>query len=362
MYVVVGIAAHTDPKAKDEMMTRMRSRTALGRFGVGLGTVLGLVAGGTQGVIAQGAAPAPMVAREGFVTTVDGARLHYHMLGAGRPTVIVPAALFLERDLARLAHGRTVVFYDMRGRGRSSPIDDSARVSIDLDVSDLDAVRRHVGAERIIPLGWSYLGMMVMRYAAAHPERVERIVQIGPVGRVFGTRYPDSLVAHDGASVVDSAAYAELGRLRAEGLAQRDPKADCEREYTVMRGRLVGDQRLAPRVPDLCDLPNEWPLRLESHQRWIFTSFARAEAPSWERFGALTVPVLTIHGTRDRNAPYGGGREWAAHLPDGRLLTVPGAAHMPWLDAPTFVYPALERFLAGAWPRGAVRLRAEPAG
>jgi pimeloyl-ACP methyl ester carboxylesterase len=124
----------------------------------------------------------------------------------------------------------------------------------------------------------------------------------------------------------------------------------------VLRGRLVGDQRLAPRVPELCDLPNEWPVHLNAHQRWIFTSFARGEAPSWERFGTLTMPVLTIHGTQDRNAPYGGGREWVLHLPDARLLTVYGAAHMVWLDAPEVVFAAIEQFLGGDWPRGARRL------
>jgi proline iminopeptidase len=305
---------------------------------------------------AQQADAAPAPGREGFVTTGDGVKLHYHVVGVGRPVVIVPGGLFLERDLTRVARGRTVVFYDMRGRGRSSVVGDSARVSIDLDVADLEAVRKHVRAERFVPLGWSYLGMVVMRYAVAHPERVERIVQIGPVGREFGTRYPDSLLAHDAVPVTDSAAYAELLRLRADGAATQNPKADCEREYQVLRGRLVGDQRLAARVPNVCAMPNEWPVHVGPHQRWIFTSFARSDAPSWDRVAALTVPVLTIHGTQDRNAPYGGGREWAGHLPNGRLLTVLGAAHMPWLDAPDLVYPALERFLTGGWPADAVHL------
>ena len=304
--------------------------------------------------VAQHSSTPPAINGEGFVTTDDGAQLHYRVVGAGRPIVIVPAGLFLERDLSRLGRGRTIVFYDMRGRGRSSPDKDSAHVSLDLDVADLEAVRRHVGAERFIPVGWSYLGMMVMRYALVHPEHVERIVQIGPVGRAFDTRYPDSLTAHDPVSVTDSAAYAELLRLRAEGSAARDPRADCEREYLVLRGRLVGDQRLAPRVPNMCAMTNEWAWRLEPHQRWIFTSFARGESPGWDRFKLLNVPMLTIHGTQDRNAPYGAGRDWASHLPGGRLLTVRGAAHMPWLDAPEVVYPALERFLTGQWPSEAV--------
>ena len=75
--------------------------------------------------------------------------------------------------------------------------------------------------------------------------------------------------------------------------------------------------------------------------------------PGWDAFEKVTVPVLTIHGTWDRNAPYGGGREWASHLPQGRLLTVPRAAHMLWLDAPGVVYPAVEQFLSGTWPAGA---------
>ena len=36
----------------------------------------------------------------------------------------------------------------------------------------------------------------------------------------------------------------------------------------------------------------------------------------------VRAPVLTIHGTWDRNAPYAGGREWALTLPDARLITV----------------------------------------
>ena len=30
----------------------------------------------------------------------------------------------------------------------------------------------------------------------------------------------------------------------------------------------------------------------------------------------ISVPVLTIHGTYDRNAPYEGGKQWATTLPN----------------------------------------------
>ena len=249
------------------------------------------------------------------------------------------------------------MLYDMRNRGRSDAVADSTRISIQHDVRDLEVVRRHVGAARVMLIGWSYLGMMVMRYAVAHPEQVTRVVQVGPLARNFRTRFPDSLVARDPAPVPDSASIADLERRRAEGLAARDPRADCEADYRVNRVTLVGDARLAGQVPNLCALRNEWPSALAPHFRLLFGSIVRDEGPTWERYGRLRIPVLTIHGTQDRNAPYGGGREWAAHLPSGRLLTVRGAAHMVWLDAPDTVFPAIERFLLGEWPQAAVRAR-----
>jgi pimeloyl-ACP methyl ester carboxylesterase len=124
----------------------------------------------------------------------------------------------------------------------------------------------------------------------------------------------------------------------------------------VNRVRLIGAPGLADQVPNLCAMRNEWPSVLERHFNLLFSSIIRDEGPAWERYAALRIPVLTIHGTQDRNAPYGGGREWVAHLSEARLLTVRGAAHMLWLEAPGAVFPAIERFLGGTWPRDAARV------
>lgn len=56
----------------------------------------------------------------------------------------------------------------------------------------------------------------------------------------------------------------------------------------------------------------------------------------------VTVPVLTIHGTRARNVAYGAGREWAAMLPNARLVTVTDAAHFPWVDDPELVFGSIK--------------------
>jgi pimeloyl-ACP methyl ester carboxylesterase len=67
-----------------------------------------------------------------------------------------------------------------------------------------------------------------------------------------------------------------------------------------------------------------------------------------------------MHGTRDRNAPYGAGREWSYLLPNGRLLTVEGAAHQVFTESPVVVMPAVLEFLPGRWPTSATEVSDDP--
>jgi pimeloyl-ACP methyl ester carboxylesterase len=62
------------------------------------------------------------------------------------------------------------------------------------------------------------------------------------------------------------------------------------------------------------------------------------------------MPVLVVHGINDRSAPYGAGRDWAALLPNARLLTVDNAGHVPWIEAPELVLGSIRTFLDGEWP------------
>ena len=75
----------------------------------------------------------------------------------------------------------------MRNRGKSEHIDDGSKLTIQNDVRDLETVRQHFGVTRFTPVGYSYLGLMVVMYAMEHPDHVERIVQLGPVPLKFGT-------------------------------------------------------------------------------------------------------------------------------------------------------------------------------
>ncbi len=166
----------------------------------------------------------------GRIAGADGVQLYYERTGRGPTTLIVPGRLFLARDLAPLARQHTLILYDMRNRGRSSRVEDGRLLTIQKDVEDLEAVRRHFRAERFVPVGYSYLGLMVILYAMDHPDRVERLVQLGPVPRKFGTEYPASLLHRDPLPLVDAATTARLDSLERAGWPREHPRG-------VLRGR-----------------------------------------------------------------------------------------------------------------------------
>jgi pimeloyl-ACP methyl ester carboxylesterase len=46
--------------------------------------------------------------------------------------------------------------------------------------------------------------------------------------------------------------------------------------------------------------------------------------------------------------------EWVTALPDARIIRLPHTAHFPHAEQPKIVFPAIETFLAGRWPKSAV--------
>lgn len=215
-----------------------------------------------------------------------------------------------------------------------------------------EAIRARFGIEKPDLIGFSYLGKLVILYATQYADHVNRIVQIGPVARKLGTKFPETLTAGDADKVPDPAQQKKLDDLYKTGFAKDHPKEFCEMEWKIEQQRMVGDPTNAGRIASPCAMENEWPVHLWAHFEPLLASDRELDIPN-ESFAKVTAPVLTIHGRKDRNAPYGGGREWDMLLPNARLITIADAAHMSWVEFPQIVFPSIDAFLNGQWPEKA---------
>jgi proline iminopeptidase len=296
-----------------------------------------------------------MPATEGYLTTTDGIRLFHQKLGTGGNTVVVPNATYMFDDFKYLAEDRTVVFYDLRNRGRSDAVTDASKLKggIHNDVADLEAVRQHFGADKIDVIGHSYLGFVVAFYAMKHPDHARRVIQIGTAQPFAGKQYPPHLT---GADATAAEINAKLMELQKEGPAG-DPEGFGARVWALMRQLYVTNPADAGKINwSVAHLPNESLLKLMTYySEYLLPSMQSIQLTPAD-FARANMPILTIHGTRDRHAPYGGGRDWALMLPEARLITVENAAHLPWIEAPDQVFGSIRTFLDGAWPDAAERV------
>lgn len=287
-----------------------------------------------------------MTSNEGYITTADGVRLYFHVLGEG-PKVLLPNGIHLLEDFAPLAERHALIFYDVRNRGLSDTVTDASKLNgVADDVDDLDTVRRHFEIDKADFIGHSYTGSMLALYAMKHPGHVNRMVQIGLMQPDPATQYPAHLT---GADAMMTEVFSKLAQMQKEMSPTENPQAACEKFWSVLRLLYVVDPANAVKIKwGRCDLPNErnfmgyfLQIMLPSIQKLDFSAEALAK---------VQAPALVVHGTRDRSAPYGGARDWAMRLPNARLLTVENAAHAPWIEAPELVLGSIGTFLDGAWP------------
>lgn len=277
-----------------------------------------------------------------FVQSADGVGLFVEKLGAGASTVIIPNSVYMRRDFARLAGKHTVILFDMRNRGQSGV--GVHPEGVWGDVEDIEAIRAHFSVEQAALIGHSYLGLVVALYAMRYPQWVTRVIQVSPAQPSLGKPYVPPLSYSD---EVLKEVWAGLQAMESQR-GKLDPVEFCQKWWKLARPLFVMDPAHVEGIRDwgFCELTNE----RNFMKHWIGSivpSLQKVQLKA-EDFARVVCPVLTIHGTHDRSAPYGGGKEWADRFPHGRLLTVEGIGHVPWVEAPQVVWPAMESFLSGA--------------
>jgi proline iminopeptidase len=75
------------------------------------------------------------------------------------------------QDVAQL------IFIDHRGCGRSKKTK-ASDYTLENNIEDIEALRKHLGLEKICILGGSYGGMVAQGYAIRYPKRVEKLILV----------------------------------------------------------------------------------------------------------------------------------------------------------------------------------------
>lgn len=292
--------------------------------------------------------------REGFIDAGSGVQLYYRQVGAaGEPVVLVHGGPgltsdYLADDLMPMARKHSLLIFDQRGIGRSTLVSDSASLSAQRYVEDLEAIRKHLGLEQLTLLGHSWGAAPAGLYAMQYPERVRRMILVGTIPAAKGELASAFQAMAAGRDSGTLQRMSELARIRA---ATPDDLPACREYYKLWFTPFFADGSAASRMKgDVCAGSPE-SLRNKPN----VDKFTLASLGDWDwraSLGKAAAPTLIIHGERDP-LPLESARKWATAMPNARLLALEGIGHFPHVEVPEVFFAAVDDFLAGRWPAAA---------
>jgi pimeloyl-ACP methyl ester carboxylesterase len=263
--------------------------------------------------------------------TADGRTLSYRREGSGPVLVCHPGGPgFSSRyfgDLAGLGGSFTLVLLNPRGsEGSDRPSDRRAYATEDF-VSDLEELRAHLGLEQMLLLGHSHGGVVAQAYAAAHPDRVEKLVLASTLAR-FAEEHTAAMEAGMHAKA-DEPWYADaLAALEAEQEGRFESDEELAelalREFPFYFAR-YGDAERAYLEGLRGEVPVADALLLFNNE--VFTTFdLRPE------LAKITAPTLVITGEEDFITGPVCVADFAP-IPYATTVILPGSGHFIFVEA-----------------------------
>jgi pimeloyl-ACP methyl ester carboxylesterase len=269
---------------------------------------------------------------------IGGTTLHYATSGAGEPILLIPG-LGLDHSYYRfgiplLARHLQVLAVDPRGIGRSTK--SPPPYTVEAWADDFAVMIDKLGFGPIHVLGSSLGGSMALALAQRHPGKLKSLMVVG------------------GFSELDRATELNFRlRLRLiEKLGMSDEVADYMGLWTLTRKFINSDAGYATMRA------NQGIIRANSAES--YSAFVEAllkwgrcqpgqerEAKFTTLLDSIALPTLVVTSDNDHLIPKELSDLIAARISGAKLVVMPGAGHIPFMEQPAEVVRIVLEFIAG---------------
>jgi pimeloyl-ACP methyl ester carboxylesterase len=263
---------------------------------------------------------------------VNGAVLYYEERGSGPPLLLVHGtggyADLWSPVLDGLARSHRVIAYDRRGFARSSS---APRGRLADHARDAAALLDSLGASPATVVGWSGGGVIALDLAASFPDRVAALVLAEPAVH---------LVTHPTRAVLAMAARSALQRY-----VRRDAASAALTMYRWASGYKTGGNAFDA-------FPEAWRKQMVAHAPSTLREMDQMMRPYPTRAAIrwIACPVTVIEGDLSDPAFATADAFVSRLLPQARMVSLPGAAHMLHVDQPQRWVEAIRETTVHATP------------
>lgn len=216
-----------------------------------------------------------------------------------------------------------VIRYDQPGAGLSVP-DPTGDYTDERGIQVLVALMDKLGLAHATIIGHSMGGRLAWRFAAAQPQRVDKLVLVAPDG--FASPGFEYGKASDAGLAVQAMRYVLPKAL--VGMSLEPAYADPA----------VMSDELLTRYHQLLLAPGTRDAMIRRTEQLVLV-------PPPTILATITAPTLLLWGAQDAMIPVANADDYLKAMPNARLVTLPGVGHLPQEETPQVSLAALQVFL-----------------
>jgi pimeloyl-ACP methyl ester carboxylesterase len=269
---------------------------------------------------------------------IPSARLHYATSGTGEPMLLIPG-LGMDHTYYRLgapllSRHLQVLAVDPRGIGRSTK--SPPPYSVEGWADDFAALIDQLGFGPIHVLGSSLGGAMALALAQRHPDKLKSLIVIG------------------GFSELDRATELNFRlRLRLiQKLGMSDEVADYMGLWTLTRKFINSDAGYAVMRANQANIransADSYSAFIEALLKWGRCQPGQEQEPKFTTLlASIKGPTLVVTWDNDHLIPRELSELIAARISGAKLVVMPGAGHIPFMEQPEQVTRIVLDFVSG---------------
>ena len=280
-----------------------------------------------------------------FITTGDGVKLQYRIIGNAKDTLIFlhggpgQNCLGVAPDLEPLSKDHVFIIYDQRGCG-GSDLGDTSMITASQHVEDLETLRKFFSIEKLKLVGHSWGCMLAALYVNKYPTRVGKLLLLSPgppTRKLFQERFASF-------AAKDSLNQPIVAKLRQQLETADDPVSICNQIREINERFYYFDPKNSlKKKGNYCAVSGEAIRKQAITARLTLRSLGDYDLIPL--ISKITQAALIIEGAQTP-VPLKELETWVKSLPNGKLLLIQSSGHgYPFVEQPEIFYSAVEKFL-----------------
>lgn len=292
---------------------------------------------------------------------VGDAELHVELEGSGAPLILInggPGGThhYFHPWFGRARNYSRVIYYDQRGTGLSDYQPGPDGYSVEQAVEDLDALRKALGVDRWVLVGFSYGGFLAQYYTTTYPENVAGLILVGASPGMWTDLGPSR--QHD---FITPAELERMQEIRAQLRERRDREGWPRQKYIqllVYNNHINGDWKRQHFYE-----PTSEKLAQIALYEWVhdadFNPIMNQSLQKVDLAGAFDrnpIPTLLLEGKWDLTWGDAKPTILSRNHPNARLVQIEDAGHSIYDENPDAFFGELEAFVRGLPPVDPARI------